>query len=303
VQSAYPYGKSDDRPLAELAAKQHSVVGTWQLVDLGYSHRVIHARVARGQLHRKYRGVYAVGHARLTVRGKWMAAVLACGRDALLSHRAAAALWELRTAPTGPLDVTATSRHNIPGIRCHYVRTIHPDDRAEIDCIPLTSLARTLLDQAVILSHQRMRTTLEAVERREILNFARLDALVARSNGHRGVGRLRAALNELHGHPLWTQSQLEILFLELIRSAGLPEPQVNVFLLGELVDFYWPEHKLVVEADGWGFHRSRRSFEENRLRDTKLQIAGIRVIRPTYKRIVHEPRALLADLTALLRLS
>jgi Protein of unknown function (DUF559) len=278
-------------------------VAAWQLVDLGYSHRVIHSRVERGQLHRKYRGVYAVGHSRLTVRGKWMAAILACGRDALLSHRAAAALWELRTAPTGPLDVTATSRHNIPGIRCHYVRAIHPDDRAEIDGIPVTSLARTLLDQAVALSHQRMRTTLEAVERREILNSADLDALLARSNGHRGVGRLRAALHELHGDPPWTQSKLEIRFLELIRGAGLPEPQANVSVLGEVVDFYWPEHKLVVEADSWGFHRSRRSFEENRLRDTRLQIAGIRVIRPTERRIAHESRALLADLTALLRLS
>jgi very-short-patch-repair endonuclease len=278
-------------------------VATWQLLNLGYSHRVIHARVKRGQLHRKHRGVYAVGHTRLTVRGKWMAAVLACGPDALLSHRAAAALWELRTAPTGPLDVTATSRHNIPGIRCHYVRAIHPDDRAEIDGIPVTSLARTLLDQAVTLPHQRMRTTLEAVERREILDFAQLDALLARSNGHRGVGRLRAALNELHGDPPWTQSDLEIRFLELIRGADLPEPRANVFVLGELVDFYWPEHNLVVEADSWGFHRSRRSFEENRLRDTKLQIAGLRVIRPTERRVVYEPRALLADLTALIRLS
>jgi very-short-patch-repair endonuclease len=303
VQSGTAYRNSDDIPLAQLADRQHAVVAGWQLRDLGYTKNAIKRRADSGRLHRKYRDVYAVGHSRLTVRGKWMAAVLACGRDALLSHRAAAALWELRTAPTGPLDVTATSRHNIPGIRGHYVRAIHPDDRAEIDGIPVTSLARTLLDLAVILSHQRMRTTLEGVERREILNFARLDALLARSNGHRGVGRLRAALHELHGGAPWTQSELEIRFLELIRAAGLPEPRVNVFVLGELVDFYWPEHKLVVETDGWRFHRSRRSFEENRLRDTKLQVAGIRVIRPTYERIVHEPQALLADLTALLSLS
>jgi very-short-patch-repair endonuclease len=303
VQSGTAYRNSDDIPLAQLADRQHAVVAGRQLRDLGYTKNAIKRRADTGRLHRKYRDVYAVGHSRLTVRGKWMAAVLACNRDALLSHRAAAALWELRTAPTGALDVTAASRHNIPGIRCHYVRAIHPDDRAEIDRIPVTSLARTLLDQAVILSHQRMRTTLEAVERREILNFAHLDALLARSNGHRGVGRLRAALNELRDDPPWTQLELEIRFLELIRSAGLPEPRANVFVLGELVDFYWPEHKLVVETDSWGFHRSRRSFEENRLRDTKLQIAGIRVIRPTYKRVVHEPQALLADLKALLSLS
>ncbi len=303
MQSGTAYRNSDDIPLAQLADRQHAVVAGWQLRDLGYTKNAIKRRADNGRLHRKYRDVYAVGHSRLTVRGQWMAAVLACGRDALLSHRAGAALWELRTAPTGPLDVLATSRHNIPGIRCHYVRVIHPDDQAEIDGIPVTSLARTLLDLAVTLSLQRMRTTLEGVERREILDFARLEALLARSNGHRGVGRLRAALNELHGHTAWTQSNLEIRFLELIRDAGLPEPQANVSVLGELVDFYWPEHKLVVEADSWGYHRSRRSFEENRLRDTRLQIAGVRVIRPTERRIAHEPRALLVDLTALLRWS
>lgn len=279
------------------------MVATSQLRALGYSYRAIQSRAAAGRLHRIHRGVYAVGHTRITVRARWMAAVLACGPDAVLSHRAAAALWGLRAAPSGPIDATARSRHTIAGVRCHFARSLYPDDRATIDGIPVTSIGRTLLDLAEILSPQRFRSMLEAAQRRNLLDVALLEAQCERGNGRRGIRALRHALTELSDEAPWTQSELERRFLELIRAAGLPEPQVNVVVYGVVVDFYWPDHNLVAEVDGYKFHGTRRSFEDDRRKDAKLQIAGVRVVRFTYARVFHEPRALERDLRRLLALS
>jgi very-short-patch-repair endonuclease len=225
-----------------------------------------------------------------------MAAVLACGPGAVLSHRAAAALWELTAAPGGPIDVTAPTRHGLPGIRCHLCRTLEPEDVTVIDGIPVTSITRTITDLAASLSLQRLRTTLEAAQRRELLDFRRL----GRVRGRRGAKILRQALAELHDEAPWIQSNPERLLLERIRAAGLPEPQCNVLVDGFVVDFYWPDHELVVEADSYGFHRSRRSFEEDRRRDAIHTLAGRRTFRPTYERITRAADAVIRDLSALL---
>ena len=266
---------------------------TWaQLLALGYSASMIKRWVKTGWLHRVHRGVYAVGHARLTVRGRWMAAVLAGGPDAVLSHRAAAALWDIRPIPSGPIDVTSTSRHNLPGIRFHWSRSLHADDTALVDGIPVTSLARTLLDLAEILSAQKLRTTLEAAQRRDLLDAVAMHRLLARSNGRRGVRPLSQALKLLGDEAPWTQSELEREFLEFVREAGLPEPRCNVVVDGLAVDCFWPEHNLIVELDGYAFHKARRSFDEDRRRDTVHTVAGRRTVRVT-KHHLHDRRAAL----------
>jgi len=231
-----------------------------------------------------------------------MAAVLACGQGAVLSHRAAAALWDLRPIPSGPIDVTviARSRRSRKGIRVHNVGTLHDDDRTEIDRIPVTSLHRTLLDYAEHARFQQLRHAIDAAARRELLDGRKLDALYARSHGHHGLRPLRSAVAELNGPAPWTQSELERAFLALIRDAGLPEPSTNVIVEGELVDCFWPQANLVVEIDSHEFHKSRAEFEADRKRDVKLVVAGYRVIRVTQPRIEHEPEELLSDLTALL---
>jgi very-short-patch-repair endonuclease len=173
-------------------------------------------------------------------------------------------------------------------------------DRTTIDAIPVTSLYRTLLDQAATLSPQRLRSTLEAAQRRDLLDDRSLAAFLARSNGHWGYGPLSHAIRQLTDEAPWTQSELERRFLELIRAAGLPEPQCNVVVAGVVVDFYWPRQRLVVEIDGYRFHKTRRSFEDDRRKDVKLQLAGCRPVRITYQRIRYEPRALIADLARLL---
>jgi very-short-patch-repair endonuclease len=284
--------------LAAVAALQHGVVARWQLLEAGFTRHAIEGLIRRGQLHPIHHGVYAVGHTRLTVKGRWMAAVLAGGPDAVLSHRAATALWELRPGSSGRIDVTVPGRkrRGCRGIRLHNVRRLHPEDRDVVDGIPVTAVHRTLLDYAEIAQRQQLRLAIEAAERREIFDLRGLDALCARSRGRRGLKPLKAVVAELRGPAPWTQSELERRFLALIRDAGLPEPQCNVLVEGFLVDCWWPRQRLVIEIDGYRFHKSRAQFDENRLRDTKLQLAGIRVLRITQPRIESGTAELLSDL-------
>jgi very-short-patch-repair endonuclease len=304
LRNAYRYagdaGDAGDHRLAALASSQHGIVASWQLKEMGYTRPAIARRAQTGRLRRLHRGVYAIGGARLSLRGHWMAAVLACGSGAVLSHYAAAALWDLQRAPGTRIDVTAAGKHEVQGVRCHVARSLSDEDRTTIDGIPVTSLTRTALDLAELLPPQRLRSTLEAAQRRDLLDMRSLDALIVRSRGHRGVKPLKAALAQLHDEAPWTQSELERRFLELIRSAGLGEPSVNVVVAGELVDFHWPQSRLVVEVDGYANHNGHRSFEEDRRRDTQLQLAGERVIRVTHRQMEHAARSLVADLRRLL---
>ncbi len=289
------------RRIAALAARQHGVVSIAQLLALGLSHKAVWDWVQAGHLHRLYRGVYAVGHRRLTPHGRWMAAVLACGPGAALSHRAALALWQLRSHSSGPIDVTvaARGRTGFAGIRVHCARTFDPTDRAIIDAIPVTTVARALLDYAETASASDLRHAVEAAERRELLDARQVADVLARSPGRHGVKALRAAITAHTGEAPWTRSELERRVLTLVRAAGLPEPQCNVFLYGELVDFYWPQFRLVLEADSWGFHRTRAQFEKDRRRDALFLTKNIRVLRITQRRIENEPGAVTRDLLTL----
>lgn len=270
---------------------------------LGYSRAVMVRLVRDGHLIRVHRGVYAVGHLRLSARGRWMAAALACGDDAVLSHRAASALWDLSQTPAGAIDVTAPghSRRRIPGVRFHGARTLHPDDRTTIDGIPVTALPRTMLDQATDLNSQRVRTLLEQAQRRDLVNLVAFDALLARSPGHHGAGKLRAALSELQDEAPWTQSELERRFLEFLRARHLPEPHTNVPMDGILADCFWPEHNLVAELDGYRFHRDRRTFESDREKGIVHARAGRRAIQITQRMLTRQAQKLEGDLGALLR--
>jgi very-short-patch-repair endonuclease len=278
------------------------VVAYWQLRELGFSKGEIRGLRAASHLHRIHRGVYAVGHVRLTRKGRWMAAVLACGPEAILSHRAAAALWELRPPPSGPVDVTVPgrTRKGTPGIRVHNVRTLHADDGAIVDGIPVTSVHRTLLDYGEVAWFQQLRHAVDAAERRELLDGRKLEALYARSRGRHGLKPLREAVAKLSGPAPWTQSELERTMLALVRGRGLPEPLTNRLVEGELVDFLWADRRLILEVDSYLFHKSRERFEADRRRDAKLMLAGYRVLRITQERLESEPQQVLRELIALL---
>jgi very-short-patch-repair endonuclease len=263
----------------------------------------IQDRAAGSQLHRIHRGVYAVGHRKLTLKGHWIAAVLACGPEGLLSYRAALALWDLRRSETGPIDVTVptqTGRRGPKGVRMHKTALLTQADAASVDGIPVTSLAWTVVDFAAIARRQQVRSVLEALERRGVYIGRELDELLRRTPNRKGVKTLRLAIADLTGPAPWLQSELEEFFRELIRDSDLPDYEANAMVEGMVVDALWRKERLIVELDGFGFHRARRSFEDDRRRDAKLQVAGYRVLRITQWRLTHEPHAVLADIRSLL---
>jgi very-short-patch-repair endonuclease len=239
-----------------------------------------------------------VGHKLLTFRGAYMAAVLACGPLARLSHRSAADLWEIAHSSAALADVTVP--HGVrehPGIRLHRSRCLIPEDHAVREGIPVTSLARTLLDLAAV-APTRLDRALEQSERMKLFDLAAVDSLLARIRGHAGAGRLRAALAIYRPSP-FTRSELERRFLELVREAGLPTPSVNAFVAGHEVDALWMDHALVVELDGYEHHRSRAAFERDRRRDLELRLAGFEVLRLTWQRVANEPAVVAKQLRSL----
>jgi very-short-patch-repair endonuclease len=230
-----------------------------------------------------------------------MAAVLSYEPHGVLSHRTGAALWGLISPPSGMIDVTVPGRggNGRPGIRLHRVQRLAEDDRASRDGIPVTSIARTLLDLAEVVSAATLARAVEEAERLQLFDLREINRLLERSNGRHGAKPLSAALAAYH-EPAATRSELERRFLTLCRSAGLPSPSLNVWLDGYEVDFLWPQARLVAELDGYEFHRTRAAFERDRLRDTELKLAGYEVIRITARRLRDEPGAVAGAIRGLL---
>ncbi len=286
-----------------MAGRQHGVVARRQLLGEGFSRHLIQDRIRSGHLTRIHRGVYAVGHRKLTLKGVWMGAVLACGPGAVLSHRGALALWELRRSESGLIDVTLpgrTGRRGPRGVRVHRSKLLQEGDVAEVDGIPVTSLAWTVVDYAAIANQLQVRSVLEAMERRGLYIGRELDELLERTPNRKGVKTLRAAIADMTGPAPWLQSVLEETFRELIRGSDLPDYEANAIVEGECVDALWREERVIVELDGYAFHKSRAQFEADRRRDAKLTVAGYRVLRVTQQRLQNEPEAVLAELRALL---
>ncbi|MGH2886174.1 MAG: type IV toxin-antitoxin system AbiEi family antitoxin domain-containing protein [Solirubrobacteraceae bacterium] len=289
-----------DRLIGALAERQHGVVAIWQLMALGLGPDAIQYRVNIGRLHRIHRGVYAVGHRKLTRQGHRMAAVLAYGPDAVLSHRSAAAHWGIGQASYRFDVTTPSSRRSRKKIRAHASR-LDPEDRDVHDGSPVTSVARTILDLAAQHSKDQLTHLVEEADRKHLLDLNALDRAMARRPRTAGTKRLKAVLAAYRG-PTDTRSRLERGFRRLIAKAGLPEPQFNVVVAGLTVDVYWPQWKLVVEIDSEQYHANPSAFETDRIRDATLQKHDIRVLRVTGDRLDNDPEAVLADVLALRRL-
>jgi Protein of unknown function (DUF559) len=289
----------DPARLAALLDRQHLVVSLWQLADCGYSEWAVRRAVAAREFRRLHRGVFTTGGPRLTFSARCMAAVLACGLDAVLSHHAAAALHDLRPVPQGAIDVTAPGKRRHRGVRSH-VSSIARHQRTEIDGIAVTCLERTYLDYAERATSRQLLAALEAGERRNVLDIRRLRMVIDDSPGRRGLKPLSHAMAQLTDDPAWTQSPAEDLFLELIAAAGLPLPRANVLIEGVVVDFVWPQQRLIVEIDGFAFHRTHAAFENDRRRDRELQKRGWRVIRVTYRQLQEEPHTVIKDVAHML---
>jgi very-short-patch-repair endonuclease len=286
--------------VAELAARQWGVLSRAQLRGVGVSPAAVDVWVRRSRLHVVYRGVYALGHTSLKVEGRRLAAVLACGQGAVLSHRSAAAHWGLLATEQTRIDVTAPrSRDGVPGIRLHTSRSLNARDTANHEAIPITAVARTLLDLAATVPESRLERALAQAERLQLYDHRAITDVIQRNHGHRGKGALARALRQT---PHLTRSELEVAFRKLVRRAGLPEPLGNFVLDAPdhprlEVDFYFPTHSLVVETDGWETHKTKAAFQSDRRKDAALTSAGHRVMRFTYEDIVYEPDTVVARLT------
>jgi uncharacterized protein DUF559 len=248
--------------------------------------------------------VYAVGHPGLSPEGRWLAAVLACGAGAVLSHQSAAALWDLRPTSRAAIDVTAPSRHLRRGVDLHRSRCLEPQQRTERKRIPCTTVARTLVDLAGVLGRTGIEGAWRRAEMLGLLDVHAVQSALEPSRGRRGAGLIRALLAQA-GADSVTRSELEERFLALCLAASLPRPRVNARVDANgttyEIDFLWRADGLVAETDGWGPHHTRAAFESDRLRDADLLVAGLRVVRFTWRQITREPTAVAATLRALLQ--
>jgi very-short-patch-repair endonuclease len=286
---------------ARLAGRQHGVVGSWQLLALGVKASAITRRLADGRLRRMHRGVYAVGP--LDRKGFWMAAVLAAGEGAVLSHRDAAMLWDLRQTNRRAVDVTVvgTSRRSRPRLTIHSAIELHPDDRAEVDGIPVTSVSRTLLDLAEVVAPTQLRRAYEAAERLQILDISALNELITRSNGRRGLAALNALLDYDPAPATGSKSDLESAFFDLVRKAGLPLPHLNVLVEGYLVDAYWPAARLVVELQSSEHHAHRQAFDRDYAKLGRLAMAGYTVLPITHQQLMENATWVVEAVDSILR--
>jgi hypothetical protein len=246
--------------------------------------------------------VYAVGHTVLTRHGYWMAAVLAAGPNAVLSHAAAGALWELRASGAVIIDVTvrgpgSRKRH---GLRIHRARDLTGETTTH-ERIPVTTPERTILDLAATLHSRPLERLLDQAENTRLTDVPALVALARAHTGHRGASRLLKTLDAHEPGTTLTRSELEERFLSICRAHGFPHPLVNHDLAGKEREFVFPEQRLVVEIDSWTHHRSRRAFETDRYRDQTLLVAGYRTVRITDTQLEYDPPGVAATLSAILR--
>jgi predicted transcriptional regulator of viral defense system len=265
-----------DHEIARLATAQHGIVGRGQLLALGLSAQSVDRAVRAGRLLLLYRGVYAVGHRALTVEGRWMAAAMATG--GALSDATAAAAWDLRPRGAGAIHVTVrrTGRARRTGIRVHR-RTLELRDTTTHRGIPITTPARTIIDLARTLEGRSLEQALDRAEHLRLVDFGEF--------AHRPIPLSLQAVLSLYTATTPTRSELEERFLGLCDDHGIRRPEVNARIEGIEVDFVWRDRRLIVEVDGYAYHRSPTAFEADRERGVRLIVAGWRLLRFTWTQI------------------
>jgi hypothetical protein len=293
-----------ERGIAEIGRRQKGVAGRWQLVELGFTRNEIATRLACGRLHEIYRGVYAIGHRGLGRDGWLMAAVLAGGPEALLSHRAAGNRWGLVPHVHNRVDVTLPGwRRPRSNLRFHQA-LVPADERTVHGGIPITTVPRTLLDLSAVLQPHRLERAINEAEVLRLTDGLALGDLVERYPGRRGLGTLRLVLADATFGANATRSELEERFLAFVAESGLPQPEVNASLHAGgrwyEVDCLWRAAGLVVELDGYRAHGTRAAFEHDRARARALQAAGWRVFPVTWRQLHRDRADLLRELWVVL---
>jgi predicted transcriptional regulator of viral defense system len=289
-----------DEAIAGLARRQHGRIARRQLLALGLGSDAIKYRLARFRLHAVYRGVYAVGHDVPTREANWMAAVLAGGEDAVLAFRDAGALWGFRRHARAVIEVT-TPRSQRPRRGIQFHRASLPSDEVTVhDRIPVTTVPRTLFDLATVLRPRQLERALNEAEALRLWDELSLLDLLRRYPRRAGSRAVRAVLEVRNAGAKVIRSDLELVFLEFLDRFGFPDPELNAEVEGFEVDAVWREQRVVVELDSRSFHMTVPAFETDRERDRKLQAAGWRTIRLTWRQLEHDAAQLRDDLWRLL---
>jgi very-short-patch-repair endonuclease/predicted transcriptional regulator of viral defense system len=271
-----------------LAAKQHGIITRRELISLGFSPDAIEHRIAQGRLHRIRRGVYAVGRPGLTRHGRWMAAVLACGSRASLSHRSAAALWGIGDETAGRIDISVRRRseHRLAGIRARSRPALPETDIVMKDGIPVTQPVRTLLDLATVLGPREVERAVNEADKRDLVDPEGLREQLPSHAGEPGVAMLRALLDRDTFR--LSDEELEVAFRPIAIGAGLPQPETKARVNGFEVDFFWPDLKLVIETDGLRYHRTPSAQARDHVRDQAHTAAGYTTLRFTHRQVKYE---------------
>ena len=272
-----------------LARRQHGVVTRAQLLELEFTPEAIDHRLRTGRLHRLWDGVYAVGRREVTPHGRWLAAVLRCGSDAVLSHESAAALWKVRKSDPRVIHVSVPrqARRSAPGISVHRRSTLTASDVTRRHGLPVTTVVRTLVDLATRLGRDELEATINEADKLDLVDPDALRRALDELKGQRGVPTLRATLDRRTF--TLTDSELERRFLPIARRAGLAKPRTQQIVEGFRVDFSWPDLGLVVETDGLRYHRTPGEQARDRVRDQALTAAGLTPLRFTRAQVRYEP--------------
>jgi very-short-patch-repair endonuclease len=296
------FGRAD-RAISEIAASQRALITRAQLTELGVGRRAIDHAMARGRLHRVHRGIYSlVPFPALPPLAREHAAVLACGDRALLGRHSAAGVWGIRPFLEGAVDVVVVGKETgrrRPGIRVHRAATLRRADARRHQRLPITSPARTLLDIAPELSDRSLERAFDEALIQRLVTHATVNAVLAAYPHSPAVGRFRQLADP--GRPTTaTRSGGEEAFLTLARKAQLPAPEVNAHLGRFVADFLWRPEKIVLELDGYDYHRGRAAFERDHQRDAEHQHQDFLVIRTTASQLKRQPEALLVHLATAL---
>ena len=292
-----------EREIGAIAARQRALITRAQLTALGVTRAAIDHAIVRGRLHRCHHAVYSlVPFAALPPLANELSAVLACGDTALLSHHSAAAAWGFRPSFNGLVHVTAIGSdagRDRPGIRAHRVTALGPRDIRRYQNIPITSPARALLEIAPDLTDRQLERAVDEALIKRLITHAAIAAVVNAYPRYRGVARLRALADP--GRPTTeTRSDGEEALLAVIRRANLPLPELNAKVGNYTADFLWRDQKVIVELDGYDYHRGRAAFERDHQRDAEHQRMDHLVIRITGRQLAHQHEAILVRIATAL---
>lgn len=292
-----------EHALARIATRQYGIVSREQLLAVGLSPSTIDRWARIGRLHRVHRGIYAVGHTATRRQAAYVAAVLAAGPGAALSHVSAAAWWEIRPWAHGRIHITvptANGRRGHRGVVLHRARTLRPDEVTAHDGLAVTTVARTLLDVAATQPRHILDRAVEVATDRRLVHADIHDVIAA----HPTTANTRTLMKLLAYHgdsPQRRRSDFEAYVVDLCRTHGLPLPQTDVPLLGEVVDCYWPEHRVVAEPDGMTWHGTRAAARRDRSADGARIASGIITVRITDEMAQQDGRATAAAIRGAMR--